>query len=101
MAGRAQSKRKVSRKSSTSRELDTSPTSAAKSVPTAASSSAGNGANELEVRAITAEAERDKMVLELAKAREDIAALEAKHAQAVNQIDWVLDSLHNIVDEKH
>ncbi|MEQ1717691.1 MAG: hypothetical protein ABL907_17220 [Hyphomicrobium sp.] len=35
---------------------------------------------------------------ELAAARVRIADLERKHAEIINRIDWVIDSLHNLHD---
>ncbi len=38
--------------------------------------------------------------IELERARARIRELEASRVEAVNRIDWVIDSLHNVV-EKH
>jgi small-conductance mechanosensitive channel len=43
-------------------------------------------------------AENTRLKAELAEALERIADLEVKHAELVNRIDRVLDSLHKIVD---
>ncbi len=43
-------------------------------------------------------AERDRLKIELEAANAQIALLKERHTQVVNQIDWVLDSLHNIVE---
>lgn len=44
--------------------------------------------------------ERDGLHSELNAARARIAELEALQKDAVNRIDWVIDSLHNLVEEK-
>lgn len=44
--------------------------------------------------------ERDGLQEELKTARARIAELEALQKDAVNRIDWVIDSLHNLVEEK-
>ena len=41
-----------------------------------------------------------KLVTELAAAHERIAELERKHSEIVNRIDWVIDSLHSLTDER-
>ena len=53
----------------------------------------------LEARAKTLERERDGLKAELDTARGRIAALEQTRAEAVNRIDWVIDSLHNVIDK--
>lgn len=45
-------------------------------------------------------AHRDQLQDQLSDALETIAVLEDKQAQAVNRIDWVLDSLHNVTEMK-
>ncbi len=42
--------------------------------------------------------ETARLQAELAAARERIAELEQKHAEIINRIDWVIDSLHNLAD---
>ena len=41
-----------------------------------------------------------KLTTELTAANERIAELERKHSEIVNRIDWVIDSLHNLTDER-
>ncbi len=41
-----------------------------------------------------------KLATELSAAHERIAELERKHSEIVNRIDWVIDSLHNLTDER-
>ena len=41
-----------------------------------------------------------KLASELTAAREHIAELERKHSEIVNRIDWVIDSLHNLTEER-
>jgi hypothetical protein len=44
------------------------------------------------------ERERDRLKTELAGALARIARLEAARDEAVNRIDWALDSLHNVLE---
>ena len=44
--------------------------------------------------------ERDKLKSDLKVALTRIGELEATQTDAVNRIDWVIDSLHNIVEDK-
>lgn len=46
------------------------------------------------------EAERDRLKAELAAALERIARLEEARAQVVNRIDWVIDSLHTLIEDE-
>jgi predicted nucleic acid-binding Zn-ribbon protein len=46
------------------------------------------------------EHERERLVGELDSARQRIAELERLNDLAVNRIDWVLDSLHNLVEQE-
>lgn len=39
-----------------------------------------------------------RLEAELAAARQQIAALEQRHADITNRIDWVIDSLHNLTE---
>lgn len=41
-----------------------------------------------------------KLTAELTTAHERIAELELKHSEIINRIDWVIDSLHNLTDER-
>ena len=43
--------------------------------------------------------ENARLVAELAAAKVRIIELEQKHAEIINRIDWVIDSLHNLGDE--
>ena len=95
MTGRTQSKSKVSRKTVSPRKTREAADGAGEPI-----TPPSDGNKQLELRIKKSEAERDQLAEELASAREEIAQLKAKHTQAVNQIDWVLDSLHNIVDDK-
>ncbi|MBS0244784.1 MAG: DUF5320 domain-containing protein [Proteobacteria bacterium] len=45
------------------------------------------------------EAECARLKSELAEARKRIAELEGQREQVVNRIDWVIDSLHSLLDE--
>jgi chromosome segregation ATPase len=44
------------------------------------------------------ERERDRLKEQLAEAETRIARLEESRAEAVNRIDWVIDSLHNVLE---
>ena len=44
------------------------------------------------------ERECERLKTQLAEANERIAALEQRRAEAVNRIDWVIDSLHNVLE---
>ena len=41
-----------------------------------------------------------KLSSELTAAHERISELERKHSEIVNRIDWVIDSLHNLTEER-
>ncbi len=45
------------------------------------------------------EAERDRLLAELKAAQTRIADLERTREQVVNRIDWVIDSLHSLIEE--
>lgn len=66
-----------------------------------ADSTAGlaDAVQRLEARARTLERERDGLKSELETARARIRTLEDARAQAVNRIDWVIDSLQNVLDK--
>ena len=53
----------------------------------------------LEARIQALEAERDRLMAELKAAQTRIADLERTREQVVNRIDWVIDSLHSLIDE--
>ena len=44
--------------------------------------------------------ERDKLKSDLKVALTRVGELEATQTDAVNRIDWVIDSLHNILEDK-
>jgi hypothetical protein len=44
------------------------------------------------------ERECERLKAQLSEANERIAALEQRRAEAVTRIDWVLDSLHNVLE---
>ncbi|KUO67597.1 MAG: hypothetical protein APF80_12635 [Alphaproteobacteria bacterium BRH_c36] len=66
----------------------------------AAKSDLSSAVERLEAKINSLQAERDALNNELKAARARIGELEAAHKDAVNRIDWVIDSLHNIVEEK-
>ena len=45
-------------------------------------------------------AERNDLRAELAAAKQRISQLEAINEEAVNRIDWVLDSLHSLLEQQ-
>lgn len=45
------------------------------------------------------ETERDRLKTQLAEAQERIGRLEESRNEAVNRIDWVIDSLHNVLQQ--
>jgi predicted nucleic acid-binding Zn-ribbon protein len=63
---------------------------------------AGNGATQATGRETqrikTLERERDKLKNQLKEAEDRIKRLEESRTEAVNRIDWVIDSLHNVLD---
>lgn len=60
-------------------------------IPKVADKTAGNTASEADTAA-----EILRLEAELATARARVAELEQKHAEIVNRIDWVIDSLHSL-----
>ena len=64
-----------------------------------AESAAPLDAPSLLARVIRLESERDRLQAELATATARIQALEESREQVVNRIDWVIDSLRNLVDD--
>ncbi len=58
-----------------------------------------DAADGLESRLRDAERERDRLRLELEAARARVTALEESRRQAASRIDWIIDSLHNLIDK--
>ena len=57
------------------------------------------GASDRHAQRVKAlERERDRLKTQLAEAETRIARLEESRAEAVNRIDWVIDSLHNVLE---
>jgi hypothetical protein len=56
-------------------------------------------ASSLLARVIRLESERDRLQADLAAATSRIQALEESREQVVNRIDWVIDSLRNLIDD--
>jgi hypothetical protein len=56
-------------------------------------------ASSLLARVIRLESERDRLQADLATATKRIQALEESREQVVNRIDWVIDSLRNLIDD--
>jgi hypothetical protein len=49
-------------------------------------------------RVVKLESERERLLSELEKAEIRIRALEEGRDQVLNRIDWVIDSLRNLID---
>jgi len=54
----------------------------------------------LAARARDLETQCERLMAQLEAARQRISELERIHDLAVNRIDWVLDSLHNLVEQE-
>ena len=54
----------------------------------------------LETKVMGLQQERDALASELETVRAKMRQLEEAQTDAVNRIDWVIDSLHNILEEK-
>lgn len=54
----------------------------------------------LESKISVLQAERDTLKSDLKAAMARIGELEAAQTDAANRIDWVIDSLHNILEDK-
>ncbi|MEL7048550.1 MAG: hypothetical protein AAFO75_06245 [Pseudomonadota bacterium] len=54
----------------------------------------------LEAELLELSAERDALRDELEVAQNRVKALEEAQTQAINRIDWVIDSLHNVIEPK-
>ncbi len=74
------------------------PAKAAVPAKAAARTPAAAAADSLEARVRSLESERDRLTAELAEAHARIAKLEAARTQVVNRIDWVIDSLQNLIE---
>jgi chromosome segregation ATPase len=71
-----------------------------KSMTAQAAGSLQVAVERLEGRMAELKRERDALAQELTAARQLITALEAARTQAVNRIDWVLDSLQSLTEDK-
>jgi len=71
---------------------------AAKSHPGRADLGKSDPAQSLEVRAKALERERDMLKAELEAARQRIASLEESRSVVASRIDWVIESLHGLVE---
>jgi len=59
----------------------------------------GAAVERLEAETKSLRAERDAIAGELEEAKLRIAELEAAQAEAINRIDWVIDSLHTVIED--
>jgi outer membrane murein-binding lipoprotein Lpp len=74
----------------------------AQPAPKSAASSGGLQATveRLEAKVSVLKHERDRMAADLAAARAEIASLEKARRDAINRIDWVIDSLQTLLPDK-
>jgi sugar-specific transcriptional regulator TrmB len=56
--------------------------------------------DRLEARVLELKRERDELADKLAAATAEIATLDSSRVEAINRIDWVLDSLQTVLQEK-
>ena len=73
---------------------------AAKPAAKSASAKLATAVEKLEAKFKVMQKERDSLKDELAAATRRIKELEASQTDAVNRIDWVIDSLHNLLEDK-
>lgn len=82
----------------------TPPAKAAKATPVPSRPSkpeaGGDASAALAERIAVLEAERAALAGELETAKARIAKLEEARAQVINRIDWVIDSLHNLLEDE-
>jgi predicted RNase H-like nuclease (RuvC/YqgF family) len=76
--------------------LKTKPTAQPASTPAALQALV----ERLETKASVLKRERDGLAAELATARAEIATLEKARRDAINRIDWVIDSLQTLLQDK-
>lgn len=69
-----------------------------KDSPARAGAAAASGAGSAADRIASLEAETLALRQQLAAAQEQIARLERRQELVVNRIDWVIDSLHNLIE---
>jgi chromosome segregation ATPase len=84
-------------------EIKTTPSgkpAAKKSNTAQAAGSLQVAVERLESRMAELERERDALAQELAAAKQQVATLETARTQAINRIDWVLDSLQSLTEDK-
>jgi hypothetical protein len=73
-------------------------TAASRRTDAADATPASAGPDRYAQRIKALERERDRLKTQLAEAEARIARLEESRAEAVNRIDWVIDSLHNVLE---
>ena len=76
------------------------PSASSRGVPKAEPNALQAAVDRLEARVVELKRERDAMAADLASAKAEIAALDASRIDAINRIDWVLDSLHTVLQDK-
>lgn len=87
------------RKSAAPRPAPSAGKSPARPPKQAAESAQPLDASSLLAQVIKLESERDRLQAELATATSRIQALEESREQVVNRIDWVINSLRNLIDD--
>jgi len=63
------------------------------------SAALASAVEQLETKMRALKRERDSLRKELGLAKTRIKELEQANTQAVNRIDWVIDSLHNLLED--
>jgi uncharacterized coiled-coil DUF342 family protein len=66
---------------------------------TGRASASGRSSEWYDQRIKALEAERDRLKSQLSEAEERIGRLEESRSETVNRIDWVIDSLHNVLEQ--
>ena len=71
-----------------------------KKAPAPSASSLAKAMERLEAKIEELRTERDRLDADLTEAQNRINSLEQANIDAVNRIDWVIDSLQNLVEEE-
>lgn len=95
----ARKAQKPARKGAASRTAQKAASTTARQPKQSAENAPPLDASSLLARVIRLESERDRLQAELATATSRIQALEESREQVVNRIDWVIDSLRNLIDD--
>lgn len=90
--------RKPSKPTATRRPAASSP-AAAKAARAVSAKPAKSALERLEATVADLSGERDRLRAEIAAARKQIADLEAARVDAINRIDWAIDSLRSVLQK--